>query len=145
VAYLWQRCIVFGCSRGITSLICLFLLVYWLYSGLLRQYKMGSISNYFGGYDSSNSHFAYPVVAILACLYFGCHLYCTNSYRFKTASPSSSTSSLEIIFCMESHSLFHRKTTFSNRCIRSRPSSTDFAHLSRNVRTACMRQKEVGN
>ena len=29
---------------------------------------------------------------------FGCHLYCTNSYRFKTASISSLTSSLEIIF-----------------------------------------------
>jgi hypothetical protein len=123
VAYLWQRCIVFGCSRGITPLICLFLLVYWLYSGLLRQYKMGSISNYFGGYDSSNSHFAYPVVTIFACLYFGCHLYCTNSYRFKTASLSSSTTSLEMIFVCSHGHCFTRKTTFSYRRIRNRPGS----------------------
>ena len=34
---------VFGCSSGIIPLICLFLLIYWLYSGLSRQYKMGNI------------------------------------------------------------------------------------------------------
>jgi hypothetical protein len=58
---------------------------------------------------------------IFACLYFGCHLYCTNSYRFKTASLSSLTSGLETIFWMQSQSLFHRKTTFSFLCIRIGP------------------------
>jgi hypothetical protein len=67
----------------------------------------------------SNSHFAYSVVTTFAYLYFGCHLYCTNSYRFKTASLSSSTSSPEMIF-VYSHCLTE-KLLFSYLCNAAGP------------------------
>jgi hypothetical protein len=61
---------------------------------------MGHIQNSFGWCDSPNSYFKYPDVTFFTCLYFGCHLCCTNNYRFKTTSLPSSSSSLKIIYKM---------------------------------------------
>ena len=103
-------------SRSITPFIWLFLLVYQLYSGLSRKYKMDNVQNNSGGYDSSNSHFAYPVVTIFASLYFVCYLHRTNNYRFKTASLSSSTSSLEMIFLYAVTVRLHEPRVIFKRC-----------------------------
>jgi hypothetical protein len=51
-----------------------------------------------GWRDSSNPYFKYLDVTFFTRMYFGYHLCCTNNYRLKTTSLSSSSPSFEMIF-----------------------------------------------
>ena len=106
----WLICGSVALSLGAQGVIHLSTAYYYLHTGSIQDYR-ASIRWATYRIISAGMILLIPILRIplspilLVCI-LGCHLYCTNSYRFKTTSLSSSTSSLELIFCMQSP--FHK-------------------------------------